>query len=155
MEGAYHDWRDIFSLKYVNKQNVDYIHVNLYKKPLQSLKVVWCGVISSGIIGPDFFKLEDKVVTVHSYRQYFGMLRNFLMPETRRIDIVPTGWCYSACCCSVDEYSSWKNNLTIWWHSLTFKIFGFESSWIYLWGYLKSRSYKDEPCIFLHNWNSP
>jgi len=73
----------------VNSQNCCYwtteIFRNTQQKPLHSEKViVWCGVASFGVIGPNFF--EDKTgraVTVNS-AHYIEMLRTFLEPELRR-----------------------------------------------------------------------
>ena len=61
---------------------------NIHQKPLHCKKViVWCGVASSGVIGPCFF--EDKAgraVTVNS-ASYTEMLRTFLEPELQKLGV--------------------------------------------------------------------
>jgi hypothetical protein len=57
----------------------------LHQRPLHSDKLtVWCGIASSGVLGPYFFEdNEGAAVTVTSER-YVEMLRNFCEPELHR-----------------------------------------------------------------------
>ncbi|GBL82575.1 hypothetical protein AVEN_263665-1 [Araneus ventricosus] len=69
----------------VNKQNFHYWALNnprqIHERPLHSERVtVWCAVADSGVIGPYPFEENGKAVTVTSAR-YVDMLRNFLQPK--------------------------------------------------------------------------
>lgn len=73
---------------YVNKQNCRYWAAEnpreLHQRPLHSAKVtVWCGISKLGIVGPYFFEVEERAVTVTSAR-YVDMLQNFLLPQLQR-----------------------------------------------------------------------
>lgn len=76
----------------VNKQNMRYWAPNnprnVHEKRLHSQRVtVWCAISPFGIIGPYFFESEDgETVTVNAER-YTHMLRTFLRPQLRRLDI--------------------------------------------------------------------
>jgi hypothetical protein len=76
----------------VNPQNCHYWSTanprNIHQKPSHSKKVtVWCGVASSGVIGPCFFEDEaGRAVTVNSSR-YTEMLRTFLEPDLHRLGV--------------------------------------------------------------------
>lgn len=75
----------------VNKQNYHFWaseQLNLsYKTPLHSAKVtVWCGVISTGILGP--YKFEENYVTVTvTSERFVAMLNNFLLAELQRLGV--------------------------------------------------------------------
>lgn len=74
---------------FVNKQNCRFWGATnphlIHEVPLHSQRVtVWCGIMSSCVIGPYFFQdVNGNAVTVTSQR-YVDMLRTFLVPELRR-----------------------------------------------------------------------
>jgi len=76
----------------VNSQNCRYWATenprDIHQKPLHSEKViVWCGVASFAVIGPDFFEDKaDRAVTVNSAR-YTEMLHTLLELELQRLDV--------------------------------------------------------------------
>jgi hypothetical protein len=61
---------------------------DIHQKPLHSEKViVWCGVVSFGVVGPCFFEDEGgRAVTVNS-AHYTEMLHTFLEPELQRLGV--------------------------------------------------------------------
>ena len=61
---------------------------NIHQKTLHFVKViVWCGVVTFGVIGPYFFEDEaGRPVTVNSAR-YSEMLLTFLEPEFQRLGV--------------------------------------------------------------------
>ena len=57
---------------------------NIHEVELHPERVtVWCAVSSKSIIGPFFFEVRERAVTVNS-QQYYAMLKNFFLPELRR-----------------------------------------------------------------------
>jgi hypothetical protein len=76
----------------VNSQNCRYWATenphDIYQKPLHSVKViVWCGVASFGLAGPNFFEDEAcRALTVNA-ACYTEMLRTFLELELWRLGV--------------------------------------------------------------------
>ena len=75
----------------VNKQNCRFWAAEnpreLHQRPLHTAKLsVWCGISKVGIVGPYFFEEEGTAVTVTSER-YVEMLRNFLRPQLRSLQV--------------------------------------------------------------------
>lgn len=142
---------------YVSKQNFRYWApqnpLSLHEKPLHSPKVtVWCGVTTSGIIGPYFFELDNQTVTVTSDR-YVDMLQNFLMPEVRRLGLNNVMFQQDGATAHTALQS--MNTVREFFPGRVISRFG-DIQWparspdlsapdFYLWGYLKSRVYRDKP----------
>ena len=145
---------------YVNTQNCRYWASQnpqeLFERPLHSEKVVvWCGLTSSGIIGPYFFEDEEgNAVTVNSQR-YVHMLTTFLAPELRQHGIaLETTWFQQDGATAHTARAS-LNKLREMFGARVISHRG-DVQWpprspdlnacdYFLWGYLKNRVYQNRP----------
>lgn len=144
---------------YVNKQNCRYWAADnprqLHQKPLHSLKVsVWCGISKLGIIGPYFFEENDTTVTVNSVR-YVNMLRNFLAPTLRELNVDTTRIWFQQDGATAHTANNSMNVVKRMFRGHVISRFG-DVHWparspdlsmcdFYLWGYLKSKVYVRKP----------
>lgn len=144
---------------YVNKQNFRYWAASnpqqLHERPLHSRKVtVWCGVYVDGIIGPYFFEEDGSTVTVNSAR-YIEMLNTFLRPQLQEMGLdMESLWFQQDGATAHTARSSLKQVREMF-PGHVISRFG-DVHWparspdlsicdFFLWGYLKSRVYRDNP----------
>ena len=142
---------------HVNRQNMRFWALEkpepIAKRPLSTEKlVVWCAITPNRIIGPFFFEDEEgKALTVNQHR-YLAMLKRYYLPNIRRHGEQDTITFHQ------DGAPPHYANLVRDWLEETFQgrviSRGFEDFWppyspdlnpcdFYLWGYLKSKVYRD------------
>ncbi|XP_065214284.1 uncharacterized protein LOC135841312 [Planococcus citri] len=137
----------------VNKQNMRYWSTEnpmiIHEKPLHSAKLtVWMGVAKFGIVGPYVF---DETVNGERYRK---MLNEFLIPELKRRHKYRVTWFQqdgATCHSATDTISLLREHFGHRIISLNTEISwpprspDFSACDFFLWGYLKSKVYQDDP----------
>ncbi|XP_065200387.1 uncharacterized protein LOC135842968 [Planococcus citri] len=121
----------------------------IHEKPLHSAKLtVWMGVAKFGIVGPYVF---DETVNGERYRK---MLNEFLIPELKRRHKYRVTWFQqdgATCHSATDTISLLREHFGHRIISLNTEISwpprspDFSACDFFLWGYLKSKVYQDDP----------
>lgn len=143
---------------FVNKQNCriwgDENPRDIHQVPLHSERVtVWCGLWSGGIIGPYFFENEEGVAVTVNGDRYRAMLRTFLWPTVRAMNLGNMWFQQDGATCHTAnetvtllheqfEGSLISRNGDVNWPPRSCDLTPLD---FFLWGFLKSRVYADKP----------
>ena len=141
----------------VNKQNMRYWSDTnprqLYERPLHSDRVtVWCAISRVGIIGPYFFHENNRAVTVTSER-YLAMIQDFFIPAINAMNLDNVWFQQDGATAHTARISMEFLRETFPGQLISLRG---DINWparspdlapcdYFLWGYLKSKVYKDRP----------
>ncbi|GFX29178.1 putative DD41D transposase [Trichonephila clavipes] len=146
---------------YVNKQNCRiwseanpqvYVETPLHPEKL----AVWCALWAGGIIGPYFFKNDEgHNVTVNGDR-YRAMITNFFIPELNNHDVQELWFQQDGATCHTARATidllkdTFGDRLTFWTCELASRSCDLTPLDYFLWGYVKSLVYADNPQTLDH-----